>query len=289
MSELVVRTSSPLKLFELLNPMAMLRNLWSHRELIRRFAVREVMQQYKGTNLGLLWAVAQPLLTLGVYTFVFTTIFPSKWERFAGEGGPSEAGSFALNFFAGYVLYNFFSRTVATSPSIITRKPNLVRKVVFPVEVLPVVDLGSDLLFVFIGCSLLVTASVIFAGTISATLPLILLVMVPLVMITLGVSWVVAALGVFVRDIQQAVGVMVHLLFFMTPIFYPLSGVPESVRPIVAFNPLTPIVTNGRKVLLLSEYPDWTWLAVSTFVSFFVMLGGYAFFQKCKRGFADVL
>ncbi|MEM9066399.1 MAG: ABC transporter permease [Planctomycetota bacterium] len=267
-------------------PWGMLRVLVANRALIWRMGSRDAMAPYRGAGLGTLWAVVQPLLTLGVYTFVFSVIFPSRWGQLGDAG---DSGGFALHFFAGYVLFSFFGRVVEGSPWSVAARPELVKRVVFPVEVLPVVSLASPLVFVVIGVVLVGIGQIAIAGTFSVTLPLVVLVLVPLAMMALGCAWVLAAVGVYIRDVRHIAAVAVQLLFFLTPIFYPLSAVPERFRWAIGWNPLTGAVENGRRVLLHSELPEWWTLGLSYVLGAVAMAAGYAVFGACRRGFADAL
>jgi lipopolysaccharide transport system permease protein len=289
MSQVVIRSARPTPIGDVLSLPHMVRHLWGYRDLIRQFAVREVLVRHKGTALGLTWAIAQPLLTLGIYTFIFGFVFQNRWGA-EKLGGP-EWANFLLNFFAGFVLFGFFSETVNRSPTFITDHPNLVRKVVFPLEIFPVTAVGAGL--VYSGCSLvlLLLTTLILAGTFSWTIVFFPLVLLPLLMLTLGVSWFFASMGVFVRDVRQVVPVMTQLLFFVTPIFYDIEspGIRPVYKQIIRLNPFTTIVESGRRTLLWGQPPEWLPLGIVTALSLVVMILGYAWFAKSKRGLADVI
>jgi lipopolysaccharide transport system permease protein len=266
----------------------MLRSLWRYRDLVRQFTVREVMVRHKGTSLGILWAVIQPLLVLAIYTFIFGFVFKNRWNQLHGP----DWANFPLNFFAGYLIYGVFSDCVNRSPSLITEHPNLVRKVVFPLEILPLTCIGAGLVYFAISLVLLVVVTAILTMSIPWTMVLFPLVLVPLVMLTLGISWFFASLGAFIRDFKQVVPVLSQLMFFVTPVFYDVSVIPEPYQSVIRMNPMTTIVQLGRKTLMWGQVPtpeEWLSLAVVTALGLAVMIAGYAWFTKSKRGLADVL
>ncbi len=274
---------------EALSPFTLARNLWEYRELIKQFSVRETVARYKGTHLGLAWAVGQPLLTLTVFTFIFSTVFKIKWgTELSGE----TKIDYALHFFAGLVMYSVFSETVGRAPGLILEKPNFVRKVVFPLEILPVAALGASMIYALVSVVVLLVAALLLAGRFSVTLWLFPLTLVPLTALTLGLSWFLCSMGVFVRDIKTVVAVLLQLLFFVTPIMFPLGLVQERLGEYawaMYLNPLTPILEDGRRTLLLGEQPHWLGLGISTAVGLFIMQTGYAWFRRSRQGFADVL
>ena len=271
-------------LFPYLNPVALFFNLWQHRDLIAQFTVREVEGRYRGSFLGVLWSFANPLLMLTTYTLVFGVIFRSRWSS-----STQSLGEFALVVFCGLIVFNLFSECVSRAPGLIVAVPGYVKKVVFPLEVLPISVLGSAL---FHG---LISLTVLFAGLLLATqrLPVTLLLLpivaVPLVFLSLGVSWFLAGLGVFMRDIQHLSALLLQILLFATPIFYSLEIVPQPLRTVVGLNPLSPAVENFRRVILWGRAPVWMEWMAWTSGSFGVLLLGYAWFMRTKKAFADVI
>ncbi|MBX3357825.1 MAG: ABC transporter permease [Phycisphaeraceae bacterium] len=285
-----VRSSRQTPLMELLSLPGLLADLWRYRELLGQFTRRDIEVRHKGTNLGIAWTIINPLLTLGVYTIVFTQIFPSKWEKL---GAASTTWDFVLYFFCGWVVYGVFAETVTRAPAMVLDRPNLVRKVVFPLEVLAPSGLLASLFFGAIGLVILLVGAGLAAGVLSPMILLFPVVLVPLCMLTLGVTWGVAALGVFIRDTKQVVPVVMQLLFFATPIFYPASSLErpglEIFHAVILANPLTTIVEASRSTLLRGEQPDWLALGVVTAIGLVTMQVGYAAFMRCKRGFSDVI
>lgn len=281
----VVRSAQSTPIGALLSPAHLLRTVWANRELIRQFTVRETAGKHRGTHLGLGWSVLQPLLVLSVFTFVFGVILRQKWNVLGGA--PAE---FPLTMLCGVTVFAVFADTVCTAPTMVVTRPTYVTKVVFPLEIFPIAALGSALFFSLIGLALIVGGTGLLLKTVSPTIWLFPVVLVPLIALTLAFSWFFAALGVFLRDINNVISIVVQrILMFLTPVFYPAESVPADYRFLIDYNPLTVIVENARRTLMWGQWPDWTSLAVVTAGSLVFMQLGYAFFMKGKRGFADVL
>ncbi len=277
-------SSVPAKQF--LHPVRFIQHFMGHRYLLKQFLVREIEAKYKGSALGLFWALITPLVMMLVYTFVFTAIFNAKWDK---PDGPSSTADYSLMLFTGFIAYNCFAESVLKAPLLVVGFPNLVKKVVFPIEIMPVSVVGS--LLVHTLCSLVILFAGIFIiqGTLHWTALWLPLCYIPLIALSLGVSWLVASLGVFLPDINQFVTVAMQLIFFLTPIVYPITMPPEAVRPLLYMNPLTSIIENFRAILVTGTDPNWWSLSLVTIVCLAIMLLGYAFFMKSKRAFADVI
>jgi len=222
---------------------------------------------------------------LAIYTFVFSFVFKARWGA-AIESDPYE---FALMLFSGLIVFNLFSEAITRAPSLILNNVNYVKKVIFPLEILPWISLGSALFHALI--SFLVLFLFIFFlghgfGLDIFWLPIIFL---PFVILIMGLSWFLASLGVFVRDINQVIGMLMTVLMFMCPIFYPLSALPESISAYLYLNPLTLIVDQVRAVLILHQSPNWIALAYYSLVSLVFAWSGWFWFAKTRKGFADVL
>ena len=264
----------------------MLRHLWSHRELVVRLTAQEVVQRYRGSYLGIVWSFITPILMLSVYAFVFSIVLQARWGAAAGSARP---GEFALTLFAGLIPFGVFSEVVNRAPAIVLNMPNYVKKVVFPLEILPVVAVGSAVVHSLISGAILLLASLVFLGTVSPTVVLLPLAYLPLVLLTLGLGWFLASLGVYVRDIGQAIGVVTQVLFFLSPIFYPVSAVPERLRFILYANPMTAILNEFRRTMLWGATPAWgVWAGLMVGTGAVALLG-YAWFMQTKKGFADVM
>lgn len=266
------------------SPAALASSMWRHRELLGALSRRDVVGRYRGSVMGLAWSFLHPLVMLAVYTFVFGIVFRARWD--AGTGSTAE---FALVLFAGLLAFNVFAECVNRAPTLVLSNPGYVKKVVFPLEVLPVVTLGASLFHFAVGMAVWVIFYVLLVGVPHATIAWLPLVLVPLALLTLGISWFLAALAVYLRDIAHIVGVATTALLFVTPVFYPLSALPEAWRPWLRLNPLTDVVENARTVLVAGRAPDVERLATSFAVGLVVAWLGYAWFQKTRRGFADVL
>jgi lipopolysaccharide transport system permease protein len=221
-----------------------------------------------------------------VYTFIFSSVLKARWDHSDHSMGMT---SFALTLFAGLIPFSVFSGVMQRAPQLIVSSPNYVKKVVFPLEILPVVAVGSALVDSLIEISILGLGLAIFAGEISPTIVLLPLVYLPLIFLCLGLAWFLASLGVYVRDTTQAIPAITRILFFFTPVFYKTDAVPANLRPVWRLNPLAEIVESFRRILIWNETFDWErWLAV-TAVSGIILLLGYVWFMKTKEGFADVI
>jgi len=272
--------------FLLGNPIRIIQNLWHYREMIGQMIVRDFGQRYRGSYLGVIWAILNPLLLLLIYTFVFSVVFKARWNPSEVNSPP---GEFAIVLFAGLIPYYFFSEVLGRAPGIVLNNPNYVKKVVFPLEVLLVVISGTALISSMIQLGILIIAMLVILHSIPATILLLPLIYLPLILITLGFAWFLASLGVFIRDIALVISLILQVLLFLSPIFYSITAVPERFQQILRLNPLTMIVTNFRNLILWGEmFPvgEWAvWLVISIMVAIF----GYLWFMWTKKGFADVL
>jgi lipopolysaccharide transport system permease protein len=267
------------------NPVGMVRQLWARRELLGQFTRREVQQRYRGSYLGLLWSFVTPLALLLVYTFVFSVIFQARWPGM-DSGGHAE---FAMALFIGLIAFNVFSETLLASSKLIVDHPNYVKKVVFPLEILPLSTLGAAVIHSLFSLLILLAGSVLVFGGIPWTIVFLPLMYLPLLLLCAGLGWFFASLGVFIRDIRHLLTVAVQLLFFLTPIFYPLEAIPYPYRYAIFLNPLTFIVNHFRRVALFGQTPDWLEFGLMTLLAGVVCQLGYIWFMKSKKTFADVV
>jgi len=268
-----------------LNPAALARNIWQHRGLIGQFTRREIEGRYRSSVLGFGWSFVTPLVLRLIYMFVFGIVFQSRWPG-ARTGRLAE---FGLMLFAGLTAFNVFSECVLRAAGLIVAVPNYVKRVVFPLELLPVSVLGSALFHAAISLTVLLAVQLVITGRIEPTLVWLPISAVPLVFLSLGLTWFVASLGVFLRDIGYAVTLGVQVLMFVTPIFYPLELVPPLLRPPIQINPLTAVVENFRRAIFGAGGPEPIALAAWIAATGAVMMFGYAWFMKTKKAFADVL
>lgn len=265
---------------------ALAKSLLRNRELIVQMIKREVIGRYQGSVFGIAWSFLNPLFMLVVYTFVFSEIFKSRW---GGVGGDDSKTQFAVVLFVGMIVLGLFSEVLNRAPSLILSNINFVKKVVFPIEILPVVAMGAALVQSLISLIVLLTAFALFNGYLHWTAIFIAFVLLPLVILTLGLAWILASLGVFLRDVGQTIGIVTMVLTFLSPVFYPVTAVPERFQPFMLANPLTFIIEQSREVLIWGNLPNWIGLAIYTFVAVAIAWAGYAWFQKTRKGFADVL
>ena len=273
------------KLLVLFDVFALPRILWQNRSLLWQMTKRNIGTRYRGSLLGLVWSFMHPLLMLVVYTFVFSVVFKAKWGVTNQEG----RGSFAVIMFCGMMLYSLFAESISLSSTTVVSNQNLVKKVIFPLEILPMTCVCTTYILGLAWIILLLLGSYFILGFIGWTMLLLPLVILPCIIFTTGIAFFVAALGVYVRDTQYALGIILQILFFATPIFYPVSAVPEKMRGILMWNPLSVFIEQARNVFLYGKLPDWCFLGLSTVVAVVVLQFGVFFFRRTKRGFADVL
>jgi len=259
-------------------------SLWQHRDLIKQMARREVVGRYRGSVMGLAWSFFNPVLMLVVYTFVFSVVFKARW----GVGDENQA-SFAIVLFVGMIVYGLFAEMANRAPGLILSNANYVKKVIFPLEILPVVGLMAALFHSLISLGVLFAAILLINGALSWTAIFFPLIILPLLFATLGVAWFLASVGVFLRDVGQTIGIFTTVLMFLSPVFYPISALPEKYQIWLMFNPLTFVIEQSRAVMVFGRQPDWSGLGIYAVVSVFVAWSGYWWFQKTRKGFADVL
>lgn len=269
-----------------LNPVQSIRTLWSSRSLLRELVIRDVALRYKGSVLGYFWAILTPLITLAIFTYVFSVVLRARWPGMPEQD--SHLG-FALAAFCGMVGFQAFSEPVGRSATLITSNPNFVKKIVFPLEALPLMTACSAAVLAVLNLITLLAVTWLVTGRIPVTVVAWPLVILPALLLGLGVAWFVAALGVYLRDLGQLIGPLLQMLYLLTPVLYPLSAVPEAVRWLVGANPLTVVAEGSRAVLVAGQWPDWSMLATALLVSVCVAQLGYAWFVTTKWGFADVV
>lgn len=267
-----------------ISPVEMVASGWRHRDLVLALVKRDVVGRYRGSFMGIFWSFFHPVFMLAVYTFVFGIVFRARWTT----EGHSNA-EFALVLFTGLIVFNLFSECVNRAPSLIVSNVSYVKKVVFPLEVLPLVAIGSALFHTFVSFIVWLAFFVVLSGAPHGTVLLLPLVLFPVALFALGVSWGLASLGVYLRDVTQVVGILTTALLFLSPIFYPISALPEEFRHLLALNPLTHSIELTRDALLWGKLPNWLVLAMQGASSLVVAWFGFAWFQKTRRGFADVL
>ena len=266
------------------SPRELTRSMWRHRRLLSGLTKREVVGRYRGSFLGIMWSFFNPLFMLAVYTFVFSVVFNARWS---GSGGSKV--EFALALFAGMIVFNVFSECVNRAPGLILGNVNYVKKVVFPLEVLPWVTLGAATFHMLISLSVWLVFYLVFFGIPHWTVLLLPFVMLPLLLMTAGFCFALAALGVYLRDVSQVVTVATTALLFLSPIFYPVSALPPAYQTIIHLNPLTLIIEQTRGILIAGIVPNLSAWVIGLGISILMTWVGFFVFQKTRKGFADVL
>lgn len=268
-----------------IHPRQPLASFWRHRQLVFSLIRQEVLVRYRGSILGLLWSFFNPVFMLLVYTFVFSVVFEARWDQSIG-GSKAE---FALVLFAGLLLFNLLAECFTRAPSLILQNPSYVKRVVFPLEILPLVAFGSALFHASISLLVLLLFSCFVFGLPPVTALLFPLLLLPLTFIALAGGWLLSSLGVYLRDVTQVVSLLVTAWMFLTPIFYPVSIIPEQYRVWMNLNPLSFLVDQARGLLLFGRALDWFGFFWLTLASCVLAWLAFAWFQKTRRGFADVL
>jgi lipopolysaccharide transport system permease protein len=261
------------------------KSTFTNRYLIGQLAKREIIGRYRGTSLGLAWSLINPLLMLGVYTFVFGIVFQARW----GVTSSDSKLEFALVLFAGLIINNLFAECVNRAPMLVVLNANYVKKIVFPLEILPIVSACSALFHAAISTLVLVLAQLILKQSLPWTIILIPLLIAPLVIATTGLCWLLASLGVYLRDIVHLTALATTVLLFMSPVFYPISALPHQLQPWLHANPLTFFLEAGRGLLIFGQLPDPIVWACYWALSFVAAWLGFWWFQRTRKGFADVL
>ncbi|MGF6210920.1 ABC transporter permease [Comamonas sp. 4034] len=263
---------------------AMVASVRTHWPLIRKMTRRDVSERYTGSVVGWLWSLIIPLCMLVIYTFVFSVVFKARW----GDLNESKT-QFAMVLFSGLIVYGFFSDVFNRAPQLILGNVNYVKRVVFPLEILVIVAVCSALIQSLASLVVLLLALLVLNGSVPPTALLLPLIWLPLVLLTLGVGWFFASLGVFARDLKQITGVLTTMLMFISPIFFPVKALPPEFQTVMWLNPLTFFIEQSREVLIWGRAPDWAAWAVSVVVCAIMAWLGFAWFQKTRKGFADVL
>lgn len=261
------------------------RLLTRHAFPIVQMTRREVAARYRGSVAGVLWSFVQPLLMLGIYTFLFGVLFRPR----AAAAAPTDTVGFAETLFVGLILHGMLAECLGRAPTQILGNPNYVKKFVFPLEILAWPMVFSALVQFGFGVLVLLVWHLGSWQAVPWTALLLPAVVAPMVLLIAGLVWFLSALGVFVRDVGQVIGLLVTLLMFLAPVLYPLEALPEAARAWVWLNPLTLPVVEARRVLLDGLPPDWGALGLYALASLLVAWLGYHVFARLKRAFADVI
>lgn len=267
------------------NPVEIIKSIQINKELIWQMTKREIIGQYKGSIMGITWSFVKPMLLLSVYTFVFSFVFKARW----GIDVEESKAQFATVLFVGLIIHGFFAQIASVAPNIIVTNANFVKKVVFPLEILPIVIMGAALFQSAISLVVLLIALVLFNGFLYWTVLLFPIVLLPLLFVSLGFALGIASIGVFIRDVEQPIEILVMILLFISGVFFPIDILPEAYRPWLMANPIAFIVDQAREIIIWGHLPDWYGLVLHLMVSIFILWIGFLWFQKTRKGFADVL
>lgn len=267
-----------------ISPREMIGSLYRNRSLLVTLVKREVLGRYRGSVLGILWSFFNPLFMLAIYTFVFSVVFKARWHD-----GPSSKTEFALLLFAGLIVFNVFSECVNKAPTMIISNANYVKRVIFPLEILPWATLGAALFHAAVSMGVWIIAYIIFYGVPHITVLLLPIVILPMLLMTMGFCWALSSLGVYLRDVSQFIVLLTSVLMFVSPIFYPLSALPEKYRLFLMLNPLSITIEQARAALFWGQWPSLYTTGLYFCLSLLVAWLGFAWFQKTRKGFADVI
>ncbi|WP_038178861.1 ABC transporter permease [Vibrio rhizosphaerae] len=258
--------------------------LINHRYIIQSLTKKDIISRYRGSILGIMWSFFNPLLMLGLYTFFFRFVFKARWPNV----GDSTA-DYAVMLFAGLVVHALASDIISKSSGIISRNSNLVKKVVFPIEVLPWVVLMSSLFHMLISMLVLIGFFLISGGTIQWTILFLPVVFIPMAILFMGVSWFISALSAYIKDVEQLIGTVVTFLLFTSTVFFSIDNIPNQLKPLLYINPITQIINDFRRILVYGMSPDFKLLFIYTIAALIIFWGGYNFFMKVRKGFSDIL
>lgn len=260
-----------------------LSNIYRYRNLLYQLIKRDISSRYQGTFIGIAWSFFFPLLTLAVYALVFGVILTPRWPNI------SDPSMFTQILFSGLLVFNLFAECASRAPGLIIANANYVKKVVFPVDLLIWIPIGTALFHLILGLTAWTVLVIALGGQLYWTLTLIPFILLPLVILTAGISWFLASLGVFVRDVGQVISVSVQLLMYLGPIIYPREVLPKDYQWLMSLNPITIPAEQFRKLLNMGLPPDWQSLGCYTLAALAIAWLGKLFFDKTRHGFADVI
>ena len=267
------------------NPLALVQRFARHRYLLLLLAKRNVQQLYRGSFLGVAWALLTPLLMLFVYVFVFSVVFQARW----GVAESQSPADFGLALFVGLTAFNLFAATVTNAPRLILANQQYVKRIVFPLEILPVAQFLANLVQAACCLVIFLVALLLLKGSVPWTVVFLPVVLIPLSLLCIGCAYFVSSLGVFIRDLEHVIGLATTAIMFLSAIFYPVAAIPEKWQSVFRLNPLVPIIEDMRRVTLQGLVPDWSYWCPVTLFSVLLAMMGMAWFTKSKRAFADVL
>ncbi len=265
-------------------PTRMIAGLWRRRELVWQFTHRNIELRHRGSRLGAIWALINPLSMLALYYFVFGRVYGTRFDHIVGETD----FDFALALFLGLCLFHVFTETLSAAPSVIVTNPNFVKKVVFPLEVLPMAQLGSAVFHLSVGLGLVLIGSAFGTSGLTWHIALLPFLVLPLVLLAAGVVFLLAAMGVFLRDVGQVTGFIATALLFGSAVMYPPAKIPESFE-FLRWNPLLQIVDLSRTAVLAHQVPAWDRIVFVYAVGILCFCVGVTFFSLLRKSFAEVI
>jgi len=268
-----------------LNPIRIFSQLYQHRYLISQLVRRDVILKYRGSVLGIGWSFLYPLLLLTAFTLVFGGVFGGRWSS---NSTGMHGLELALFIYCGLVVFTPFSEVITTAPRLLLANQNFVKKIIFPTEILPLVTLISATIHGAVHLILLILA-VLLAGHAHVSLLLIPLALLPVWLFTLGLAWFITVTGAYIRDLAHGMPVLMQLLMFLSPVFYPITATPGMLRSLHAFNPLALAMEDLRRVVLMGQALDWVQWFIMLMAAIVFSILGYAFYHRCREEFADVL
>lgn len=266
-------------------PFEMLASSWRHWDLVLQLTRREAVGRYRGSIFGWAWSLFNPLFMLGIYTLVFAGVFNTRW---AGTTDGSKE-DFVLILFVGMIVHGLFADCISRAPALIVSNTSFVKKVVFPLEVIPWVALGSALFHAAVSLTVLLAAQLVLRQHVPTTAVLLPIVLLPLIFGLMGLAWLLASVGVYLRDVSQLTGMFATVMLFISGVFFPISALPEPYRSWLRLNPLAIAIEQTRDVLLFGRLPDMTVWGITMAFGLALAWLGFAVFQKARRGFANVL
>jgi len=266
--------------------LAPLRAVGDHQQLIATLVQNEVATIYSGTALSYAWAIVTPLVTVTVYTFIFSGVLKSSFESVTLGG---QQINFTISLFAGLVMWEFFSSVIGKSSTIVTSRPNYVKKIVFPVVVLPIVTVGASIVQYLIGYLILLVVFIVVHPAVAWRILFAPFFLVPVILYASGLSWILASIGVFFRDISNAINPILQLLWFASAIFFPISSVPPNLQWIFWVNPIAACIDQCRRFVILGDSISWSLLLAHLLLGYLTACIGLAFFRRTRSSFADVL
>lgn len=262
-------------------PFAAFGQYWS---LLRELVKREVVGRYRGAHFGLLWSLINPILMLAVYALAFGSIMKARWQTTHGE-----VADFVPILFLGIVVHGMFAECITRAPRLVQENVSYVKKVVFPLPVLGWSTVLSSAFHMVMNLLVFLVIAGFFYRDLAFTAPLIVFVLIPLILLCVGSTWLLAALGPYFKDLGQVMPIVGTAMFFLSSAIIPVDSLDSRYQAVFRLNPLTFLIDQSREVMLFGRYPDWAGLAVYAGTAFLFMCGAHLLFKKASSGFSDVL